>query len=249
MALNEETDDSTELAEIVEWLRLRPQDAILSWGDMHVMVQDVHTGWVDVVICEAYGAEDAPKYHWFWTIDGPPDARDEFATPLDERSDTIITLDYDAALWRTWDHSALWWRDEPVVRTDASATELTADQLALFAGSTEEPIANFGWSTGHIDRALTAWCAKYAERGDLTFAYDPKYFPGGDERADELDNLADAILSGEAPSYEIADGIRVSDQVMDLFLSQDPTDAAELSNEIVTRLSRVREQYTDDSSD
>lgn len=197
---------------IVEWLRARPRNEALRWCDVEAPVEpgDLHTHWVDVAVAQAHGELD---YRWLWSVVDPnhvEDAPDEIVVP------------FDVTLWREWDEAQRWYRDEPSVQTRVGEV-LSPELRSVFAG---EPRPVGAWRRETIRSALRQWCAVHADRPDLDFVWDPDAVPSP---SDEIRDLVRAVEQGIEPVYAIADGIEVSDHVMDFLLSLDPDEAASLT--------------------
>jgi hypothetical protein len=83
------------------------------------------------------------------------------------------------------------------------------------------------WSAGGVCAALSQWAARHAGRADLRFEWDPTAAP-----SPGLELAAGRAAAG-GPTWDLGDGLRVADGVMDELLALDPDEAAR-----VTRLLR-----------
>jgi hypothetical protein len=188
---------------------------------MHLVQNDVHTGWVDVSIP---ALNEGLGWNWIFTVVGPGDADADVSE---------LVLDHDVAIWRIWNEETYWFDENPCTLTSPDVKELSTEQRAEFD---EDPTVLLGWKTETITKAVAEWFATQAARPDIIVTYDPDM---GFDRRDEAQELLNAVKSGIEPTYEISPGVMATDRFMDQLLVLDPDEAADLTETLLERLPKM----------
>lgn len=221
-------DDKTKLL-ASELARLAPGEAVV-WSDDHAtLVPGVRTSWVDVRldgICDRLG------WSWALTIAGPD--------LDDEPSELSITLDYDRVVHAVWDPDTYWFLPDAAIAlpvgAEPDAAQLEALARVVDAGEGRTLSTRPGFTITAINAALAAWTARWAQRSDLQFGYDPELVS---PLVAHLVAVADALERGEVDTFEIAPGVRAPGEVLDQLLEMGPDGAAELTAKVIDALDEL----------
>lgn len=194
------------LAGLRNWAARQPPDARVRWWDDHGSIREVHTGWVDVQV------EGIPGYNWIWTIVDPDD-------PAQEPDPTTVRVDCSHDVHGIWDPSIWALLDDPVVVV-AHDHALAADELSGLEAAVDPTAGRSlacqpGWHHDRISPVLGEWVAVHLGRGDIDFYFEQGPMSTMLRAAPEA---AEAIEANEKDTYQVRDGVHVTDEVMDVLL-------------------------------
>jgi hypothetical protein len=199
----------------IDYLRALPRDAVVLWASDHVSAKKPWaTGWIDIRIAEG----GPPDMGWVWTIvrsDDPDDPKPGQLWCFEWPSD----LDVHSVL----DPSEGWYvRELPVPAGEQLPSLLVAAYEENARRVDGAYAVREAWSTGAVNDALASWAARHAGRADLRFEWDRTAGPSA-ALAQAIDRARDG-----GPVWDLGDGLKVVDGLMDDLLALHPDDAAEV---------------------
>jgi hypothetical protein len=240
-------DDSRET---IEYLRAQPRGGTIRWASDHLTAERPWaTSWIDVRIPDG-GPGDM---NWVWTILDPKDADEPLPGQLWQ-----FAWPHDLEIHSVFDPERGWYVNElPVPAGESLPESVVAGYKGLAirvetayrntgcatgkpvpAAIYEDLIARTGsaysvrggWSVRTVCDALSDWTARHAGRDDLRFGWDAE---AGDSPCLEL---AKARAAAGDLSWDLGDGLKVVDGLMDELLELMATDPEEAAR--VTRVLR-----------
>jgi len=220
---------------IIAWLKRCPASAVIQWVDDHLIKEKPWCGsWIDVRVpdCDL-------NLNWIWTVIGPDDWEEEDSDLEDAAWQFIVEHDLDLHAVYDPEPPNYWYVEEFAVPKGAtlSAAQEAALEKALHDGPNRSRSIRGGWSPDAISASLREWAKAYAGRDDLVFRWSPDLGPS--EMVKKAEEILERIESGQEEGYDIGDGVRVSDEAMDLMLRLDPDEAAGLMDAFKRSLGRT----------
>jgi len=214
-------DESAQ--KIIDWLKGLPKNTVVKWGaDCMNNKQPWGRRWVDINVPEI---NKALNLNWMWTIESV--GRDEEEDP--DICDIAVPFDLDI-------HTACEsggpeeFKSFSVLRGTSLSLEQKGELDRLVNdGEGERMIyTEGGWSSEAISAALQQWVVTHANRPDIQFTWNPD----APESAilQEARAIAEEVTEG-AKTYDLGDGVRASEQMMDTLL-EDPNTAAHIIEKI-----------------
>jgi hypothetical protein len=200
----------------IEYLCSQPPDAIVRWASDHVSAEKPWgVGWVDLRIADG----GPPDMGWVWTIVRADD-------PDDPKPGQLWCFEWpeDLDLHCVFDPSEGWYvRELPVPAGEPLPPLLVAayEENARRVGGTYA--VRKAWSAHAVSEALASWAARHAGRADLHFEWDRGAGP-----SEVLAEMTERAAAG-GPVWDLGDGLRVVDGLMDDLLALHPDEAAELT--------------------
>jgi hypothetical protein len=205
------TDDLDDYRHMLAWTKALPANADVRWWEDGCAVAGIHGRWIDVQVDGLHG------FNWAWTVVSPDDEAAQ------ESGDaTCVVVPHDRIVHQVWDRNEHWYKDESFVvcNPDEVPTDLELAPLAKLAATDPDrySMASWsGWSNEIVEAALIGWATTHADRADLRFHYEQGPLSLMHQEALAI---ADAVKSGIEPTYQIAEHVMVTGQVMDILLGE-----------------------------
>lgn len=206
--------------ELVNWLKAQEADALILWQTDHMTAEYPYCGsWVDVILPDF--VEQVGGSNWQFTVVHVNDP------DLEERRAWEFPLETDKMAYGVFNPNPpdFWYIEEVIlnngVERSADLVQHLDEVVSRIPGSY---LSKRGvWSPAQISEGLNRWAAKYADRADLFFVWNPHAEPS--PQLQQAIHTMEKIKSGEAKTYEIgetSDGLKIlaSDQAMDFLLSE-----------------------------
>lgn len=214
---------------IAGWFAGLPRENVVVWSSDHLTTEiPWTTAWIDVQIPRLQPIVEA---NWIFTIIGPNDSD----TALSDRPSWEMIVDYDLDVHRIYDPHPpnRWFVIDIPVPLGQKLTRAQEEQLAatLHGGPDRRRDMNGGWSVACVQKAMEGWVAEFAGRHDLCFEWDAAAGPS--PMLAQAINTIEQMNNGEADSYQISEGVEVSDQVMDFMLALPDDERSFIATEII----------------
>lgn len=227
-------------ARIVNWLKKQPANAVVEWTTDHMSADRPWSGSMVAVLIPLLDKECG--FNWTVTIFSPDD--DEAREDIKKYPEVIYNfiVEHDLDVYGVWDPKEYWYINEVAVPKGqmlSQEQESDLEQSVLKHPGREQTRCG-AWSVNAVNAALEQWTGKYARRLDLEFKWNPA-LPESIE-IQEARKIYKGIKSGDAPTYDLGDGVQASGEAMDFLLNLDASETTKLVAGIKEKIRKIHDK-------